>query len=302
MHVSIGSIIIDDIVLPDGTTHMACLGGGGTHAAMGMRVWSEDVGLVANIGTDFPADIMRDLENAFDVRGLIELDMKTVRAWQLFEEDGTRREVFRSNLHDFEQLKPSINDFPEAYDQLEGVHLHTEAAEVPFWVPFLRQRGKPFIIWEPWQRDSIPENSGKLIDILPLVDCVSPNLDEARCLMELKNMKDILNKYLDYGARRVVIREGSSGSSYADSEGNYIKVPAVKVERIIDQTGAGNAYCAGLAVAFLISDMIEDALCRAAVSASFPLEQFGALFSLENIRERAQKRFADCKAEIQKIN
>ncbi len=39
MHISISSVIIDDIVLPDGTTYMAILGGGGTHAAMGMRVW-----------------------------------------------------------------------------------------------------------------------------------------------------------------------------------------------------------------------------------------------------------------------
>jgi sugar/nucleoside kinase (ribokinase family) len=116
--------------------------------------------------------------------------------------------------------------------------------------------------------------------------------------MEMKNIKDILNKYLEYGAKRVVIREGADGSTYADSEGNYIKVPAVKVEKIIDQTGAGNAYCAGLAVAFLISDTTEDALCRAAVSASFPLEQFGALFSLENIQEHARKRFLECRKKI----
>jgi len=83
MFISIGSVIIDDIVMPDGTTHMGCLGGGGVHAVMGMRVWSEKVGLVANIGRDFPSSLMNKLEKAFDVQGLIKRDMSTIRAWQL---------------------------------------------------------------------------------------------------------------------------------------------------------------------------------------------------------------------------
>lgn len=302
MHISISSVIIDDIVLPDGTTHMACLGGGGTHAAMGMRVWSKSVGLVANIGDDFPPEIMERLENAFDVRGLIKLDMITVRAWQLFEADGRRTEILRSEQNNLDQLKPHIKDFPNVYQSLEGVHLHTEAADVPLWVSFLRQFGNPFIFWEPWQRDSIPENREKLIDILPHVDCVSPNLEEARLLMGLENTKDLLEKYIEYGAKMVVIREGTEGSTYTDADGNFIKVPTVKVDQIVDQTGAGNAYCGGFIAGYSISESIEDTLCRAAVSASFALEQFGALFSLENIEKRANVRYDECKRKMQKMN
>ena len=110
MFISIGSIIIDDIVMPDGTTHMGCLGGGGVHAVMGMRVWSEQVGLVANIGRDFPSSLMDKLEKAFDVQGLVKCDMSTIRAWQLFETNGTRREVLRTDLNEFKELKNSIVD------------------------------------------------------------------------------------------------------------------------------------------------------------------------------------------------
>ena len=83
-------------------------------------------------------------------------------------------------------------------------------------------------------------------------------------------------------------------------DGNYIRIPAVKVDAVVDHTGAGNAYCGGLVVGFVISDNIQDALCRAAVSASFALEQFGALFALEDIKQRAEKRFKTCKADIHK--
>lgn len=54
------TLIIDDIVLPDGTTCMAQLGGGGSQALYGYQLISKclnrstAVGLTAGIGQDFP--------------------------------------------------------------------------------------------------------------------------------------------------------------------------------------------------------------------------------------------------------
>jgi len=50
----VSNIIIDDIVLPDGTTHMNALGGAGTHAVMGMWTWDANVGFVSTAGRDLP--------------------------------------------------------------------------------------------------------------------------------------------------------------------------------------------------------------------------------------------------------
>ena len=49
-YVTFSNIIIDDIVLWDGSTHMSVLGGSGTHALIGMRVWSDRLGFVASVG------------------------------------------------------------------------------------------------------------------------------------------------------------------------------------------------------------------------------------------------------------
>ncbi len=302
MFISISFIIIDDIVMPDGTTHMGCLGGGGVHAAMGMRVWSEQVGLVASIGRDFPSNLMNQLGKSFDVQGLAKCEVKTIRAWQLFETDGTRREIIRTDLDEFHQQKPEVKDFPKAYDNLKGIHLHCKGKEVASWVELLRKRGNPFIFWEPLHIDCAAENRSNLENILPIVDCVSPNLQEARTLLGLHETDDLLDKLLAYGARKAVIREGDKGSTFADSKGNRVRVPAVEVEKIVDETGAGNAYCGGLVVGFVNSNDPREALCRAAVSASFPLEQFGALFSLENIKQRAENRYRSCMAAMLDLN
>jgi sugar/nucleoside kinase (ribokinase family) len=305
MFISIGSIIIDDIVLPDGISQIGCLGGGSVHAVMGMRVWSENVGLVGKIGYDFPDDLMLKMKALFNIDGIeIKEKNKTIRAWQYFDSKGTRTEIFQTDLKDLEMLKADVDSFPDAIGNLQGVHLHCKAENVIAWTKVLRPHGDPFIFWEPWQLDCIPENRCKLTSILPAVDCISPNLDESRSLLDLpdSNIDDLLHAFLDHGAKMAIIRAGADGSAYADSEGRLIHVPVVKISDIVDQTGAGNAYCGGFVVAYVQSHDPQEALCKAAVSASFPLEQFGALFPLENISEKSSTRYRACMSEISALN
>jgi hypothetical protein len=56
------SLILDDLVFPDGRTAMGVLGGGGPQAAFGMKLWTEKVGLVSGIGRDLPAKALAWLE------------------------------------------------------------------------------------------------------------------------------------------------------------------------------------------------------------------------------------------------
>lgn len=302
MFVAIGYTIIDDIVLPDGTTHMASLGGGSVHAAMGMRVWSNRVGLFTGIGNDFPPDLKANLNELFDVQGLYVEDTKTIRAWQLFEFDGTRTEIYRSDLADFPRYIPKLTEFPEAYQQIQGVHLHCGWKEVEKWVKYLRKFSDPFVLWEPIQSELLKENWNSFIKVLPLIDCISPNLQETKELLQLNDIDKMLDEFITQGAKMAVIRAGADGSIYADSSGSYIRVPAVQVKKIVDQTGAGNAYCGGLIVGCVQSSDPVDALCKAAVSASFALEQFGALFPVKGREKDIQRRFDGCKKELLRIN
>jgi hypothetical protein len=63
---SIGSIILDEIVLPDRSILKGMLGGGMTHASMGMRIWADQIQLVSAVGQDFPDTIMNQLSRYFD--------------------------------------------------------------------------------------------------------------------------------------------------------------------------------------------------------------------------------------------
>jgi len=291
MFLSIGSIVVDDIVLPDGRTRMGVLGGGGTHAAMGMRVWSQKVGLLGALGRDLAETDRRELERAVDVRGPARPDAPTPRAWQLYETDGRRTHVDRTDPRLFMAMCPRPEEFPAGYAGAMGVRLECEAPDpLREWMARLRQSGCAHILWEPWNVFCRPENRRVFDDLAPLLDVVSPNLGQARRLTGLEDPRRILTALLDVGTRMVVLRMGETGSLLAGRDEAPVAVPACPVARVVDVTGAGNAYCGGFLVGLAETGDLEQAGRYGAVSASFALERFGAVFPLEGLRARAEER------------
>ena len=67
------TVIVDDLVFPDGTTKMGVMGGGGPQTAFGLRCHPADlsVGLAAGVGADLPAACSQWLlDNEVDTSGL----------------------------------------------------------------------------------------------------------------------------------------------------------------------------------------------------------------------------------------
>jgi sugar/nucleoside kinase (ribokinase family) len=298
MYISIGSIIIDDIVLPNGQTQMGMFGGGSTHAIAGMRVWADEVGIVAWVGKNFPHDMAADLEKDFDIRGILRLEEPSPRAWQIFEDDGKRTEIFRTDVTRFVANSPKSTDVPLDYRSAKGVHLECDVNDFHPWIEMFRNHGTEVILWEPWDYFCVKENWGVFQEFMPLVDGVSPNLLEAQRLTGLNDPVEIAQAMLREGAQRVILRMGSEGSLVAERNGKPTFIPAVQVPKIVDVTGAGNAFCGGFIVGLAETGDAVHAACCGAVSASFALAQFGAIYPLEGIREQAQRRLFTLKNQI----
>ncbi len=291
VYLSIGSVIIDDIVLPDGQSRMGVLGGGAVHAAMGMRAWVDPVGIIASTGADFPEELVEQLRQRFDLAGLVRRDQPTPRAWQLFEYDGHRTEVFRTGFEAFQAFNPLPDEVPRDLLRAAGVHLHAEAPQpLLAWIQRLRSAGSGFILWEPWDIVCVPEKYGMVASILREVDCFSPNLEEARQMTGLGEPAEILERFYSDGARMVALRMGAAGSLVGRAGEAAFSIPTVPVGQVVDVTGAGNAYCGGFIVGMGETGDMRIAALYGAVSASLALEQFGAVYRTEGLRERAQAR------------
>lgn len=287
---SIGTVIIDDIILPDGQSRMGELGGGVTHAVMGMRVWTDEAAIIAPVGEDFPPDLWDRLAEHFDVRGLLRRRGPTPRAWQLFENDGKRSEVFRTDFDEMVRQIPAPDEFPTAFRSLQGMHLHCHPDQMEEWVHFLRERGCPVILWEPWDVFCVPENRERFRALAPLVDVVSPNLGEMRAMTGADDPQEAVRALLDAGARIAALRMGGGGSLVVDSAGKAVRVPALSIGAPVDITGAGNAYGAGFVVGLARTGDLARAGTYGAVSSSFALQQFGALYPTAGLREKAEAR------------
>jgi sugar/nucleoside kinase (ribokinase family)/ubiquinone/menaquinone biosynthesis C-methylase UbiE len=272
---------------------MEILGGGSTHAAMGMRVWSDHIGIVAAVGKNLPANSLKELGQFFDLQGLQWRETVTPRAWQVYETDGRRTEVFRTSLEEFHQITPQPAELPAAYQPALGVHLQCAAPEpLLSWVRHLRNSGCKRTFWEPWDIFCIPENRDEFRRLLPLVDIFSPNLLEAQRLTNIgrDDPASIAADLLADGVGCVALRMGARGSLVALQGGVYHWIPAFPVNKIVDVTGAGNAYCGGFLVGLEECGDYLQAGLYGTVSASLALGQFGALYPLEAAQQQATDR------------
>ncbi len=291
MYLTVGSIIIDDIILPDGRSRMGVLGGGSTHAAMGMRAWTDQVSVCAPVGFDFPPERMAQLEAYFDTTGVTHSTLATPRAWQLFEPDGHRTEIFRTPFSDFQTINPHPSVLPETVFNALGVHLQAQAPQpLGEWAVRLRAAGCRFILWEPWESFCQASNEAVIRQTLPMVDGFSPNLEEARQITGLNDPLAAARRLLEWGTPLVALRMGAEGSLIVTRDGHTWHVNAVHVPQLVDVTGAGNAYCGGFVVGMAETGDLHTAARRAAVSASLALEQFGAVYPLDGLAERTQTR------------
>jgi sugar/nucleoside kinase (ribokinase family) len=277
-YVSFGNIFIDDIVLPDGRTFMATPGGASTHALIGMRLWAESLGIVAVAGTDLPDTFRQQLATmGIDLQGIKIIDnIRTTRAWQLFEPDGHRTEIFRTAQEEFLAKAPDFASLPVSYYHAGGYHIYwnKECAKLPGFVKQLRRvNPKATLVWEP-AFHHLDFNAREMKAALPQVDHFSPDIDAAYAMTNTGQAESALVQLLEWGATSVSIRMGADGSLLGTSHGEWWHIPAVPAQ-VIDVTGAGNAYCGGLLIGLAEGNTVLRAALRGAVSASFAIEQFG---------------------------
>jgi len=297
---SLGGLILDDVVFPDGQTAMSILGGSGAYAVAGMRLWSSQVGLFARVGPDFGLDLLSPLDlavNAVQINAL-----PTPRAWQLYEEDGTRTQVSRISDDDWwAQLTPTPNDLPPLAG-VQGVHMPLRGRDVePEVVTTLTEAGVKLCL-EPIVHEKTSDWQRKIIlDCLRYAEIFSPGVTDAHLLLGERPVAELMTMFAKLGPRLVALRQGADGSLvYERDSGRYWQVPAAQAN-VVDVTGGGNAYCGGFLVGWLEHADVKQAAARAAVGAAITIEQIGPpTISSERLHD-ASERLAGSLAEIYEV-
>jgi sugar/nucleoside kinase (ribokinase family) len=130
-----------------------------------------------------------------------------------------------------------------------------------------------------------------LADVLPHVDVFVPNEDEARALTGEADAEGQVRRLREAGAAGVVVTMGPEGALLVDGE-RSLRVQAPKVE-VVDPSGAGDAFSAGLIAGYLEGWDVERSLRFASVLGASACTKLGCTAGVFD-RGGAERFLDDC--------
>ena len=147
-------------------------------------------------------------------------------------------------------------------------------------IPYICDPGQSLTLWTGEQLRDWMRGSLMLIS----------NDYELEVIMKMTCLKkdDILSL-----TKTIITTLGDKGSLISIN-GRDIKVPAAKAFDIMDPTGAGDAYRAGLLKGLAMNKNVEDSAKIGAVAAAYAVEKYGTqehAYSYEEFTERYQQNF-----------
>ncbi len=269
----IGSIALDTIQTPTGQA-ADVLGGSATYFTLAASFFSR-VRLVGVVGRDFPDHHMAFFEGRnVDLRGLKRADGKTFRWTGRYLEDMNTRETLDLQLNVLAGFDP---DLPKDFRNSRFVFLANDSPRRQLRT--LEQLpDRQFTLLDTMDYWIASEREA-LEPLLRRVDGVILNDEEAKQLAGDRNLISAGNKILRMGPQVVIVKKGEHGSFLFSTFVQYA-IPAFPLERVVDPTGAGDAYAGGL-MGFLARTGqvtlagIKKAMVYGTVAASFCVEEFG---------------------------
>jgi sugar/nucleoside kinase (ribokinase family) len=285
----VGSVAFDTIETPSGRA-VEVLGGSATHFAVAASFFAP-VHLVAVVGEDFPV-AERDYlaSRGIDLSGLAARPGRTFRWTGRYHEDLNVRDTLALELNVFADFRPQLGPGTR---QLPYVFLAN--IDPVLQADVLAQFAAPALIACDTMNHWIDGARGALEALLPRVDLLIVNDEEARMLSGERNVARAARRILDRGPRSVLIKRGEYGAIHF-SAASVFAVPAYPLEEVFDPTGAGDSFAGGL-MGYLASagERSEETLRRAivygSVLASYVVEDFGGRRLKTLTRDDVERRF-----------
>lgn len=86
----------------------------------------------------------------------------------------------------------------------------------------------------------------KIRPSLKYLDLFMPSYDEAVLLTGEKDPDRIADVFARLGVKNVIIKTGSDGARFLEENGRRYTLPSYRGVEVLDTTGAGDAFCAGM--------------------------------------------------------
>jgi sugar/nucleoside kinase (ribokinase family) len=285
----VGSVALDTIETPAGTRH-DILGGSAVHFSLAARLFGR-VAAVGIVGADFPREHERRLADlGVDLSGLVRANGRTFRWHGRYEGAMNTAQTIRTELNVFGSFRPDVPDHlrDARFVLLGNAPPQTQAH-------LLNQlRAPEFVLLDSmdlWIRTARDE----LLSLLPRVTGLSLNDEEARMLADEPLLYRAMHRLVEMGPQCVIVKSAEYGAAIATTSFTA-SLPAYPTRRVMDPTGAGDAFAGGFLGHLCESghadeDALRRALAYGIVMGSVAVEGFGTEPLEAVVREEVERRF-----------
>ncbi|MBR3748782.1 MAG: carbohydrate kinase family protein [Firmicutes bacterium] len=119
-----------------------------------------------------------------------------------------------------------------------------------------------------------------LADSLPLIDCITPNEEEARYYSGKDDPEKMADAFLDTGVGSVIVKLGGKGCLFKNRE-KKLYLPACPIAAV-DASGAGDNFLAGYVSEILRGSSVDQALTFANACGAICTTAVGACTALQD--------------------
>lgn len=303
-YMMIGGITLDDTVIHNGRTIFDAPGGNTFYSALGARLWTEGIGIVSCIGPDYPQKYLKTMENGgLDIRGIRQVDVPSQHLWLLYEDDGSRQFVFHktSSVMD-SKIDPTIQQIPEDYLNVKCGHLSAMGFNAQHALATYLADKKIDYSYDIAQA-SLSIEGKEYSGNFATATCklLLPSIEEVELIYGKQPILPLLEKISKLGPKVIAVKMGKNGSVvFNASKKQAYHIPIYPVQ-VVDSTGAGDAYCGGFMAGYYETGSILEAGIFGTVSASFAIQDFGALHILQVNKDEITKRVNTLRKNIEII-
>jgi len=288
---AVGSIALDTITTSAGTAE-AVLGGSLTYFSLAASLFAP-VHMVGVVGGDFPAAHLAWFrERPIHLEGLEQrAGGRTFRWSGRYSDDCSMRTTTALALNVFQTFRPQLP--PAARRQ---PYLFLGNIDPALQRHVLDQMEHPAFVVSDTMDHWIAQQRDALLALLPQVHVFLLNDEEARLLAQTADTHRAAQWVVAHGVDCAIVKCGAQGSILATVEG-VTAMPAFRVERLADPTGAGDSFAGGL-LGYIAAQQqppqatLHEAILYGAAVASWCVEALGVERLRHLTREMIETRVA----------
>jgi sugar/nucleoside kinase (ribokinase family) len=279
--VPVGHFSIDSILLPNRQTPFVVLGGSAAYVSLASRRLDAKVSVISKIGGDFPEAYLWWLsQEGVDLSGVVKAENAQTTRFELEYNNDLSGRVLR-----LKSKAPAITveDIPHS-TKAKAIHIAPITGEITYDSAEKLRGCADILSLDPQGLvRNFSENGsvvlGPLTDksILGLVDIFKSSLKEVEAVTGLPDLESAIKVVHDHGVKIVIVTLGANGA-VVSVENAIHNVPAYKPEKLVDPTGAGDAFIGAFLAEYVHCEDCAWCSYVGSAAASLVVEAIGPTF------------------------